>query len=72
VKVLFFPSSFEGEGVRNMARRVLIPSLRTFVSFFRVIRVHSFVGEVDSGVLWVSEIPPDLSFFSQGFPTLGL
>jgi hypothetical protein len=47
---IFFPSSFEDEGAGKMAQRVLVPRLGMFASFFRVIRVHSFVGEVDSGV----------------------
>jgi hypothetical protein len=53
---LFFFPSFEGEGIGKMARRVLVPWLKTFASFFRVICVHSFVGQVDNEVLWVSEI----------------
>jgi hypothetical protein len=48
-----FPSFFEGEGAGKMARRSFVPG--TFASFFLVIRVHSFVGEVDNGVLWASE-----------------
>jgi hypothetical protein len=47
----FFSSSFEGEGAGKMTQRGLVPFLGTFASFFLVIRVHSFVGEVDSGVL---------------------
>jgi hypothetical protein len=70
--VLFFPSSFEDEGTGMVAWRVLIPSVRTFVSFFQVIRIHSFVGEVDNRVLRVSEVLTGLSFFSLGVPTLGL
>jgi hypothetical protein len=42
-----------------------------FISLFRVIRVHSLVGEVDNSVFWVSETPTDRSFFSQGLPNLG-
>jgi hypothetical protein len=52
----FFLSSFEGEGARKMTRRGPVPLLGTFVSFFLVIRVHSFVGEVDSGVLRVGKL----------------
>jgi hypothetical protein len=48
-----FPSFFEGEGAGKMARRSSIPG--TLVPFFLVIRVHSFVGEVDNGVLRASE-----------------
>jgi hypothetical protein len=54
---LFFPSSFEGEGVEKMARHVFVPWLGTFASFFQVIRVHSFVGKVDNGVFRVCELP---------------
>jgi hypothetical protein len=54
---LFFPSSFEGEGAGKMTRRGLVPLLGTFASFFLVIRVHSFVGEVDNGVLRVGNLP---------------
>jgi hypothetical protein len=43
-----------------------------FISFFRVIRVHSLVGEVDNGVFRVRETPTDRSFFSRGLPTLSL
>jgi hypothetical protein len=39
-----------------MTRRGPIPLLGTF-AFFLVIRVHSFVGEVDSGVLQVGKLP---------------
>jgi hypothetical protein len=44
---IFFPFSFEGGGTKKIT--CFLP-----VSFFLVIRVHSFVGEVDSGVLRVS------------------
>jgi hypothetical protein len=50
-----FPSFFEGEGTGNIARWSSVPSLGMFASFFLVIRVHSFMGEVDNGVLRVSE-----------------
>jgi hypothetical protein len=42
-----------------------------FIFFFRLIRVHSLVGEVDNGVFRVSETPIDRSFFSRGLPILG-
>jgi hypothetical protein len=51
-----FPSSFEGEGVEKMTWRGPVPLLRTFVSFL-AIRVQSFVGEVDGGVLRVGRFP---------------
>jgi hypothetical protein len=70
--VFFFPSSFEGGGIENVARCVLLPRLRTFTSFFRVIRVHSLVGEVDNGVLRVSEAPTNRSSFSRGLLNPGL
>jgi hypothetical protein len=58
----FFPFSFEAGG----AERTTCLSL---VSFFLVIRVHSFVGEVDSGVFRVSELPapafPETIFFRR-------
>jgi hypothetical protein len=57
VVVSSFPSFFEGEGVGRIARRASVPFLGTLASFFLVIRVHSFVGEVDNGVLWASEFP---------------
>jgi hypothetical protein len=44
----FFPFSFEARGTERTTRFSL-------VSFFLAIRVHSFVGEVDSGVFRVSE-----------------
>jgi hypothetical protein len=47
---IFFPFSFEGGGTERTT--CFLPVL--FVSFFLAICVHSFVGEVDSGVLWVS------------------
>jgi hypothetical protein len=37
-----------------------------FISFFRVIRVHSLVCEVDNEVFRVSETSTDRSFFSRG------
>jgi hypothetical protein len=56
-----FPSFFEGEGVERIARRASIPLSETLASFFLVICVHSFVGEVDNGVLRASEfLAPDL------------
>ena len=48
-----FPSFFEGEGAKKMARPSSIPG--TLASFLLVIRVQSFVGEVDNGVLRASE-----------------
>jgi hypothetical protein len=44
---IFFPFSFEGGGMERTT--CFLP-----VSFFLAICVHSFVGEVDSGVLRVS------------------
>jgi hypothetical protein len=49
VVTIFFPFSFEGGGTERTACFLL-------ASFFLAICVHSFVGEVDSGVLWVSGI----------------
>jgi hypothetical protein len=70
--VFFFPSSFKGGGIKKVARWVLLPRLRSFTSFFRVIRVHSLVDEVDNGVLRVSEAPTDWSSFSRGLLNPGL
>ncbi len=50
---IFFLPSFEDGGVERIARR----ASASFASFFLVIRVHSFVGDVDSGVLRVSGGP---------------
>ena len=50
-----FPSFFEGEGAGKTARRSSVSG--TLASFLFVIRVHSFVGEVDNGVLRASEFP---------------
>ena len=47
VVAIFFPFSFESEGTERTT--CFLP-----VSFFLAICVHSFVGEVDSGVLRVS------------------
>jgi hypothetical protein len=52
-----FPSSFEGEGVGRITRRSSVPFLGTLASFFLVICVHSFVGEVGNKVLWAGEFP---------------
>jgi hypothetical protein len=52
-----FPSFFEGEGGGKIARRASVPFPGTLASFFLVIRIHSFVGEVDNGVLRASEFP---------------
>ena len=58
----FFPFSFEGGGTE---RTTCFP----LVSFFLAIRVHSFIGEVDSGVSRVSELPapafPETIFFRR-------
>jgi hypothetical protein len=40
-----------------MTRRGPVPLLGMFASLFLVIRVHSFVGEVDNGVLRVGKLP---------------
>jgi hypothetical protein len=48
-----FSSFFEGEGAEKTARWSFVPG--TLTSFFLVIRVHSFMGEVDNGVLRASE-----------------
>jgi hypothetical protein len=53
----FFPSFFEDEGARKIAQQSSIPFPGMHASFFLVIRVHSFVGEVDNGVLRASEFP---------------
>ena len=45
-----FPSFFEGEGAGKIARRASVPFPGTLASFFLVIRVHSFVHEVDNRV----------------------
>jgi hypothetical protein len=47
---IFFLFSIEGGGTERTT--CFLPVL--FVSFFLAICVHYFVGEVDSGVLWVS------------------
>jgi hypothetical protein len=70
--VFVFPSYFEGGGIKKVARCVLLSRLGMFTSFFRVIRAHSLVGEVDNGVLRVSESPTEWSSFSQGFLNAGL
>jgi hypothetical protein len=52
---IFFPFSFEGGGTERTTCFLL-------VSFFLAICVHSFVGEVDNGVLRVSGLSaPGLS-----------
>jgi hypothetical protein len=52
-----FPSFFEGEGAGKITRRGSVPFVGTLASFFLVIRVHSFVGEVGRGVLRASKLP---------------
>jgi hypothetical protein len=52
----FFPFSFEAGGTGRT-------TCFSLVSFFLAIHVHSFVGEVDSGVFWVSE--PSASDFPE-------
>jgi hypothetical protein len=64
--MFFYPSSFEGGGIRKVARCVLLPRPGMLTSFFRVIRVHSLVSKVDNGVLRVSEAPIDWPSFSRG------
>jgi hypothetical protein len=51
----FFLSSFEGEDAGKITRRTSVHFLGTLASFFLVIRVHSFVGEVRNGVIRVGE-----------------
>jgi hypothetical protein len=52
-----FPSSFKGEGARKITRWSSVPFLGTLDSFFLVIHVHSYVGEVGNGVLRVGKFP---------------
>ena len=52
-----FPSFFEGKGAKKIARRASVPFSGTLASCFLVIRVHSFVGEVDNRVPQASEFP---------------
>jgi hypothetical protein len=58
----FFPFSFEARGTEKT-------TCFSLVSFFLAIRVHSFVGEVDSGVFRVSELSapgfPKMIFFQR-------
>jgi hypothetical protein len=65
VVAIFFPFSFEGGGTKRTT--CFLPVL--FASFFLAICVHSFVEEVDSGVLRVSgpSTPglPKAIFFSE-------
>jgi hypothetical protein len=51
------PPFFEGEGAGKIARQSSVPFPGTLASLFLVIRVHSFVGEVDNRVLRASEFP---------------
>jgi hypothetical protein len=59
---IFFPFSFEGGGTERT-------TCFSLVSFFLVICVQSVVGEVDSGVLRVSELSapdyPETIFFRR-------
>jgi hypothetical protein len=50
-----FLSSFKGEDARKITRRTSVPFPGTLASFFLVICVHSFVGEVGNRVLWAGE-----------------
>jgi hypothetical protein len=50
-----FMSSFEGEDARKVTRQTSVPSPGTLASFFLVICVHYFVGEVGNGVLQAGE-----------------
>jgi hypothetical protein len=65
--MIFFLFSFEGRGTERTT--CFLPVL--FVSFFLAICVHSFVGEVDSGVLrvdgpWAFSLPEAIFFRSVG------
>jgi hypothetical protein len=64
---IFFLFSFEGRGTERTTCSLSI----LFVSFFLVICVHSFVGEVDNGVFrvdgpWASVLPEAIFFQSIG------
>ena len=52
-----FQSFFDGEGARKIIRRSSVPFRGMLASFFLVICVHSFVGEVGSGVLREGKSP---------------
>jgi hypothetical protein len=57
VVVSSFSSFFKGEGAGKITWRSSVPFLGTLASLFLVIRVHSFVGKVGSGVLRASKFP---------------
>jgi hypothetical protein len=52
-----FLSSFEGKGAGKIAWWSSVPFRGMLASFFLVIRVHSFVGEVGSRVLRAGRFP---------------
>jgi hypothetical protein len=59
VAVRSLPFSLEGGGIGMAVRCASLPLFGVFASFCRVIRVHSSMGEVDSGVHQVGEAVVD-------------
>jgi hypothetical protein len=57
--VCSFPFSLEGATIVTIVCIASLPRFGAFVSFCRVIRVHSLVGEVDNGVHRVGETMVD-------------
>jgi hypothetical protein len=57
--VCSFSLSLEGGAIGMAVCSACLPRLGVFVSFYRVIRVHSLVGEVDNGVRQVGEAMVD-------------
>jgi hypothetical protein len=57
--VCFFPSSFKGGGVGVIVHCVFPPRPVIFISFCRVICIHSLVGEVDNTVRRAGEVVVD-------------
>ena len=61
-----FSLSLEGGAIGMAVCSACLPRLGVFVSFYRVIRVHSLVGEVDNGVFQAGEALVDWPSILRG------
>jgi hypothetical protein len=74
VAVHSFSFSLEGGAIGTTIYNASRPWFGVFISFYRVIRVHTSVGEVDNGVFWVREAMDDRASATRGsraYPRVG-
>jgi hypothetical protein len=70
VAVHSFSFSLEGGAIGTTIYNASRPWFGVFISFYRVIRVHTLVGEVDNGLFRVREAMDDRPSATRGIPSL--